>query len=207
MNGAVERWNGASSSTSTSTTVPSEPLPDKHPQPTSPNAKPPRSPRLTCPEPGHAVGIAPHPRYAQPAPGWCRERADAAPAERDDLHLGDILRAPRHDDGHGSRATGYENIIMRSVLIGAPFEEARARVSEIEAFSELGDDLRFPMRTLFDRNGTPAVIRNCDLHPARDFRSRRDDGNRRRGAHAKSSRANAATRCRKSRFCSSPPMI
>jgi ABC-type polysaccharide/polyol phosphate transport system ATPase subunit len=49
--------------------------------------------------------------------------------------------------GMDPEATGYENIILRSVFLGATFEQAHALVPEIEAFSELGDYLRFPMRT------------------------------------------------------------
>jgi ABC-2 type transport system ATP-binding protein/lipopolysaccharide transport system ATP-binding protein len=49
--------------------------------------------------------------------------------------------------GMDFEATGYENILTRSVFLGATFAEAKARVGEIEAFSELGDYLNFPMRT------------------------------------------------------------
>jgi ABC-2 type transport system ATP-binding protein/lipopolysaccharide transport system ATP-binding protein len=49
--------------------------------------------------------------------------------------------------GMDFEATGYENILTRSVFLGATFAEAKARVAEIEAFSELGDYLNFPMRT------------------------------------------------------------
>ena len=49
--------------------------------------------------------------------------------------------------GMDAEATGYENIIMRSVILGATFAEARKRVPEIEAFSELGAYLRLPLRT------------------------------------------------------------
>lgn len=49
--------------------------------------------------------------------------------------------------GMDPEATGYENIVMRSVILGATFREARQRVPEIEAFSELGEYLRLPMRT------------------------------------------------------------
>ncbi|HEX8168882.1 MAG TPA: ABC transporter ATP-binding protein [Beijerinckiaceae bacterium] len=49
--------------------------------------------------------------------------------------------------GMDLEATGYENILMRSVFLGATFAEARARAPEIEAFSELGDYLAFPLRT------------------------------------------------------------
>jgi ABC-2 type transport system ATP-binding protein/lipopolysaccharide transport system ATP-binding protein len=48
--------------------------------------------------------------------------------------------------GMDIEATGYENIIMRSVFLGASFTEARARVAEIEAFSELGGYLELPGR-------------------------------------------------------------
>src|SRR5262245_16767564 len=37
--------------------------------------------------------------------------------------------------GMDPEATGYENIVMRSVVLGASFAEAKARVKEIEAFS------------------------------------------------------------------------
>jgi ABC-2 type transport system ATP-binding protein/lipopolysaccharide transport system ATP-binding protein len=49
--------------------------------------------------------------------------------------------------GMDPEATGYENILMRSVVLGATFTEAKARATEIETFSELGDYLHFPMRT------------------------------------------------------------
>ncbi len=49
--------------------------------------------------------------------------------------------------GMDLEATGYENIIMRSVFLGATFAEARRRIPEIEAFSELDDYLQLPMRT------------------------------------------------------------
>jgi ABC-type polysaccharide/polyol phosphate transport system ATPase subunit len=49
--------------------------------------------------------------------------------------------------GMDPEATGYENILMRSIFLGASFEEARSRIPEIEAFSELGEYLRFPIRT------------------------------------------------------------
>ena len=49
--------------------------------------------------------------------------------------------------GMDGEATGYENILMRSVFLGATFAEAKRRVPEIEAFCELGDYLGLPMRT------------------------------------------------------------
>jgi ABC-2 type transport system ATP-binding protein/lipopolysaccharide transport system ATP-binding protein len=49
--------------------------------------------------------------------------------------------------GMDPEATGYENIVMRCVLLGTSFAEARERIPEIETFSELGDYLALPMRT------------------------------------------------------------
>jgi ABC-type polysaccharide/polyol phosphate transport system ATPase subunit len=49
--------------------------------------------------------------------------------------------------GMDPEATGYENIVMRSVFLGASFAEAKSRIAEIEVFSELGDYLALPMRT------------------------------------------------------------
>jgi ABC-2 type transport system ATP-binding protein/lipopolysaccharide transport system ATP-binding protein len=43
--------------------------------------------------------------------------------------------------------TGRENIILRAILLGMNYDEARALVPEIEAFSELGDFIDLPMRT------------------------------------------------------------
>jgi ABC-2 type transport system ATP-binding protein/lipopolysaccharide transport system ATP-binding protein len=42
---------------------------------------------------------------------------------------------------------GYDNIILRSVLLGSTFAEARARTDEIAEFSELGEFLNLPVRT------------------------------------------------------------
>ncbi len=49
--------------------------------------------------------------------------------------------------GLDPEATGYENILIRSVFLGATFAEARRRIPEIEAFCELGNYLQLPMRT------------------------------------------------------------
>jgi ABC-2 type transport system ATP-binding protein/lipopolysaccharide transport system ATP-binding protein len=49
--------------------------------------------------------------------------------------------------GMDVEATGYENIILRSVFMGVPVEQAKRSVPEIEAFSELGNFLHLPMRT------------------------------------------------------------
>ncbi|MES1201881.1 MAG: ATP-binding cassette domain-containing protein, partial [Pseudomonadota bacterium] len=49
--------------------------------------------------------------------------------------------------GMDAEATGYENIIMRGVFLGMSYGEARARIPEVEEFSELGEYLRYPVRT------------------------------------------------------------
>jgi ABC-2 type transport system ATP-binding protein/lipopolysaccharide transport system ATP-binding protein len=49
--------------------------------------------------------------------------------------------------GMDPEATGYENILLRSVILGASFAEARRDIAEIEAFTGLGNFLSLPMRT------------------------------------------------------------
>ncbi|MEA2831613.1 MAG: lipopolysaccharide transport system ATP-binding protein [Bradyrhizobium sp.] len=49
--------------------------------------------------------------------------------------------------GMDIEATGYENIILRSVFLGISVEQAKRSVPEIEEFSELGDFMHLPMRT------------------------------------------------------------
>jgi|HubBroStandDraft_1064217.scaffolds.fasta_scaffold00021_52 ABC-type polysaccharide/polyol phosphate transport system ATPase subunit len=49
--------------------------------------------------------------------------------------------------GMDVEATGYENIILRSVFLGIPIAEAKRSVPDIEEFSELGNFLHLPMRT------------------------------------------------------------
>ncbi len=49
--------------------------------------------------------------------------------------------------GMDPEATGYENIIMRCIVLGATFAEAKERVHEIEHLSGLGEYLHFPLRT------------------------------------------------------------
>jgi len=43
--------------------------------------------------------------------------------------------------------TGYSNIINKLVLMGLTYSEARAKIPEIEEFTELGEYLALPMRT------------------------------------------------------------
>jgi ABC-type polysaccharide/polyol phosphate transport system ATPase subunit len=49
--------------------------------------------------------------------------------------------------GMDFEATGYENIILRSVFLGITVEQAKRSVPEIEEFSELGNFMHLPMRT------------------------------------------------------------
>jgi homopolymeric O-antigen transport system ATP-binding protein len=43
--------------------------------------------------------------------------------------------------------SGYENIVLRSVLLGKTIAEAQAKTPEIAEFSELGEFLELPLRT------------------------------------------------------------
>jgi ABC-2 type transport system ATP-binding protein/lipopolysaccharide transport system ATP-binding protein len=56
---------------------------------------------------------------------------------------------PMFDIGIGfdPEATGYENIILRGMMMGLTRREIAARTDEIAAFSELGEYLDLPIRT------------------------------------------------------------
>lgn len=49
--------------------------------------------------------------------------------------------------GMDPESTGYENIVMRGVMLGLKRSEARALIPDVEEFSELGDYLSLPIRT------------------------------------------------------------
>ena len=49
--------------------------------------------------------------------------------------------------GMDPEATGYENILLRSAILGLSPAEAAARIPDIEAFTELGAHLGLPLRT------------------------------------------------------------
>src|SRR3984957_545421 len=49
--------------------------------------------------------------------------------------------------GMDAEATGYENILLRSVFLGLSVKQAQANIVEIEDFTELGNFLKLPMRT------------------------------------------------------------
>jgi ABC-type polysaccharide/polyol phosphate transport system ATPase subunit len=58
-------------------------------------------------------------------------------------------RIPLFDIGFGldDEATGYENILLRGLLIGASRKEIESRAAEIADFTGLGDFLDMPLRT------------------------------------------------------------
>jgi ABC-2 type transport system ATP-binding protein/lipopolysaccharide transport system ATP-binding protein len=49
--------------------------------------------------------------------------------------------------GMDVEATGYENIVLRGVFLGLRAKEMRRMIPEIEAFTELGEFLKLPLRT------------------------------------------------------------
>ncbi len=49
--------------------------------------------------------------------------------------------------GMDMEATGYENILIRGLMLGLTRQESLGRVAEIEEFTELGDYLNLPLRT------------------------------------------------------------
>lgn len=49
--------------------------------------------------------------------------------------------------GMDGESTGYENIMLRGILLGFSSEQIAQKIDEIAEFSELGDYLNMPMRT------------------------------------------------------------
>jgi ABC-type polysaccharide/polyol phosphate transport system ATPase subunit len=49
--------------------------------------------------------------------------------------------------GMDPESTGYENIVLRGLILGLTRKQAAAMIPEIEEFTELGDYLRLPIRT------------------------------------------------------------
>lgn len=49
--------------------------------------------------------------------------------------------------GMDADATGYENIVMRGIMLGLDAKQAKAITEDVEEFSELGDFLSLPIRT------------------------------------------------------------
>jgi ABC-type polysaccharide/polyol phosphate transport system ATPase subunit len=49
--------------------------------------------------------------------------------------------------GMNPEATGYENIVMRGVMLGLTHKQAAALIPDVEEFTELGEYLDLPIRT------------------------------------------------------------
>ncbi len=49
--------------------------------------------------------------------------------------------------GFDPEATGYENIMLRGLLLGLSHRETKALIPDIEAFAELGDFMKMPIKT------------------------------------------------------------
>src|SRR5690349_11226608 len=61
--------------------------------------------------------------------------------------LGSISSMTDLSVGMNPEATGYENIIMRGVMLGLTRKQAAALVPDVEEFTELGEYLELPIRT------------------------------------------------------------
>ena len=49
--------------------------------------------------------------------------------------------------GMGPETTGYENIVMRGIMLGLTHRQAAALIPDVEEFTELGEYLELPIRT------------------------------------------------------------
>ena len=64
-----------------------------------------------------------------------------------DIHLtGSVSSLTDITLGMDMEADGYENIILRSIVMGRTRREAKERIKEIEEFTGLGEYLRLPVR-------------------------------------------------------------
>ena len=70
-----------------------------------------------------------------------------APTQGTVRHQGRCVPIFDLHSGFDDEATGYENIILRGLLMGFSRAEMEARTEEIAAFSGLGEFLNFPVRT------------------------------------------------------------
>jgi ABC-type polysaccharide/polyol phosphate transport system ATPase subunit len=61
--------------------------------------------------------------------------------------IGDVSALTDIKMGMDPEASGHENIIMRAILLGMSYQQARALAPEVEQFSELGEYLDLPVRT------------------------------------------------------------
>ena len=69
------------------------------------------------------------------------------PTSGDANIIGRVASMTDYYMGMDATLTGYENIIRRGIFMGLSKTEANALIPEVEAFSELGSYLKFPMRT------------------------------------------------------------
>jgi lipopolysaccharide transport system ATP-binding protein len=68
--------------------------------------------------------------------------------------------------GMDEEFTGYENIYMRSVLMGRTKSEIRKQLDDIIQFSELGDYIKMPMRTYSTGMSMRLAFAVCTAYPA-----------------------------------------
>ena len=61
--------------------------------------------------------------------------------------LGSISSMTDLSVGMNPEATGYENIIMRGIMLGLTNKQAAALIPDVEEFTELGEYLELPIRT------------------------------------------------------------
>jgi len=61
--------------------------------------------------------------------------------------IGDVSALTDIAMGMDLEASGHENIIMRAILLGMNYQQARALAPEVEQFTELGEYLDLPVRT------------------------------------------------------------
>jgi ABC-type polysaccharide/polyol phosphate transport system ATPase subunit len=61
--------------------------------------------------------------------------------------IGDVSALTDFAMGMDLEATGHENIMMRAILMGMSYQQARALAPKVEQFTELGEYLDLPVRT------------------------------------------------------------
>jgi len=61
--------------------------------------------------------------------------------------IGEVSALTDISMGMDPEASGHENIIMRAILLGMNYQQARALAPEVEQFTELGEYLDLPVRT------------------------------------------------------------
>jgi ABC-type polysaccharide/polyol phosphate transport system ATPase subunit len=61
--------------------------------------------------------------------------------------IGDVSALTDFAMGMDLEASGHENIMMRAILLGMSYQQARALAPQVEQFTELGEYLNLPVRT------------------------------------------------------------